>query len=193
MLDEIDLLNKGINPLMTWAEDLAEYIVKAVISKGYDFETLFKKFAKGHNYLDEQSFLNSMQEIRVDNRFKLDKIKQFYYYIDDNKNQRVNFREMESIVKNYWNKSSQKLIDEIMDSLKIQIERNKIKIKDIVKTLESYSRNDLIDNKSFRRVLLKDLKLRLEDIDIDFMSEIYKDKRDKRSMKYTNFVKELEK
>ena len=101
MLDEIDLLNKGINPLMTWAEDLAEYIVKAVISKGYDFETLFKKFTKGHNYLDEQSFLSSMQEIRVDNRFKLDKIKQFYYYIDDDKNQRVNFREMESIVKTY--------------------------------------------------------------------------------------------
>ena len=56
-----------------------------------------------------------------------------------------------------------------MDSLKTQIERNKIKVKNIKSTLESYSRNDLIDNKSFRRVILKDFKLRIEDIDIDFM------------------------
>ena len=122
MLDEIDLLDRGINPLITWAESLAETIVKAVTAKPTDFETLFKRFATHKSYISEDEFVKAMQDIGVDNEFKVSKIKKFYYFIDDDKSQKVEFREMESIIKTQCTKTTQKLIDEILDSIKSQMD-----------------------------------------------------------------------
>lgn len=192
LLDELDLIDRGINPLMTWAEELSEYIVKSVISKGLDFETLFKKFSPGKTFLDEASFVKSMQDVGVDQKFKLAKIKKFYYFIDDDKNQKVNFREMEGIVKTHCSKTTQVLTEEILENIKNQIDRSKkLKLKDIRKILDDYGRNELIDQKSFSRALLKDCKLRLDELDVDFIAQIYRDKKDKRSIKYTQFLDEL--
>lgn len=101
MLDEIDLLDRGVNPLMTWAEELAEYIVKAVVSADTNFEKLFIKHSPSQKYLDQENFIKAMQDIGVDTKFKKEIIEKFYYFIDNDKNQKVEFDELESIVKTH--------------------------------------------------------------------------------------------
>ena len=176
MLEEIDLLDRGINPLITWAESLAETVVKAVTAKPTDFESLFKKFATHKSYISEDEFVKAMQDIGVDNEFKVSKIKKFYYFIDDDKSQKVEFREMESIIKTQCTKTTQKLMDEILESIKSQMDALKMKIHDMYKTFDQYSRNEIIDKKSFWTALTRDLKIRIGVIDLEFIWQIYRDK-----------------
>lgn len=190
-LDEIDLLDRGINPLMSWAENLSDTIVKAIAAKSTDFETLFRTFAPDKNYITEEQFIKAMKSINIDTKFDDAKIMKFYYFIDDDKSQRVEFREMESIIKTHWTKSPQKLMDEILDNLKFQMDENKIKVKDVYSALDGYSRNDLIDTKSFIRALKHDLKFHIDDIDLDFACKYYKDKRDRRSIRYSSLMDDL--
>lgn len=100
-LEEIDLLDRGINPLMSWAENLADTIVKAIAAQNTDFEALFKRYAPGKNYITESQFVEAMRSISVNSKFDPVKIMKFYYFIDDDKSQRVEFREMESIIKTH--------------------------------------------------------------------------------------------
>lgn len=168
MLEEIDLLDRGLNPLITWAEDLAETIVKAIIASSTDFEAIFQKYAPGRKFISEKEFLDAMLEIGVGSRFDDAKINKFYYFIDDDKSQKVEFREMESIIKTHCTKTPQKLMDEILEEIKVQMEKRKYIIKDIYRTLDSYSRDGLIDRKSFRNALTRDLKFDFDEIDLDF-------------------------
>jgi Ca2+-binding EF-hand superfamily protein len=190
-LDEIDLIDRGINPLMSWAESLADTIVKAIAAQSTDFETLFRTFAPGKNYLTEDQFVKAMKSIRIDSKFDTAKIMKFYYFIDDNKNEKVEFREMESVIKTHCTKTPQKLMDEVLDSIKLQMDEKKIKIKEVYKTLDDYSRNDLIDTKDFTRALTHDLKFHIDEIDLDFACKYYKDKRDKRSIRYSSLMDDL--
>ena len=191
MLDEIDLLDRGINPLMTWAEELAEYIVKAVVAYDTNFEKLFIKHSPSNKYLNQKQFIKAMEEISVDSKFNADIIKKFYYFIDDDKNQKVDFKELESIVKTHCNKSNQKLTDEILDTVKSQMLSNKIKIRDLYYTLDGYSYHGLIDRKSFLKTLSRDLRIRLEEIDYSFLAIVYRDRRDKKSVRYSQFLDDL--
>jgi hypothetical protein len=59
-------------------------------------------------------------------------------------------------------------MDEILEEIKIQMEKRKYIIKDIYRTLDSYSRNGLIDKKSFIKALKIDLKFDFDDIDLEF-------------------------
>jgi len=191
MLDEIDMLDRGLNPLITWAEDLADTIVKAITARGTDFEAIFQKYAPGRKYISEKEFIDSMVDIGVASRYDTTKIQKFYYFIDDDKSQKVEFREMESIIKTHCTKTPQKLMDEILEEVKLQMDKKKYKIKDIYQALDSYSRDGLIDNKSFRKALTKDLKFHIDEIDLDFACQIYKDKIDKRSVRYSIFIDDI--
>lgn len=191
MLDELDMLDRGLNPLMTWAEDLAASIVKAITAKSTDFETIFKKYAPGKNVITEDQFATAMKDIGVSDQFGPEKIRKFYYFIDDDKSQMVEFREMESIIKTHCTKTPQKLMDEILEELKLQMQDKRIKVNDIYRTLDDYSREELIDKKSFRKALTRDLKFHIDDIDLDFACQIYKDKRDTRSVRYSTFMDDL--
>ena len=191
MLEEIDLLDRGINPLMTWAEELAEYIVKAVVANDTNFEKLFIKHSPSNKYLNQKEFVKAMEEISVDSKFKVDIIKKFYYFIDDDKNQKVDFKELESIVKTHCNKSNQKLTNEILDTVKSQMLSNKIKIKDLYYTLDGYSYHGIIDRKSFIKTLSRDLRIRLEEIDYSFLAIIYRDRKDRKSVRYSQFLDDL--
>ena len=169
MLEEIDLLDKGINPLITWAESLAETIVKAVTAKPTDFETLFKRFATHKSYISEDEFVKAMQDIGVDNEFKVSKIKKFFYFIDDDKSQKVEFIEMESIVKTQCTKTTQQLKDDILDLIKNQLASSRQELSDMHKAFDQYSRNNLIEKKSFWTALTRDLKIRIGVIDLEFI------------------------
>jgi Ca2+-binding EF-hand superfamily protein len=191
MMDEIDLINKGINPLMTWAEELAEYIVKAIVANDTDYKSLFLKHSSSGKYLSEKEFITTMEDIHVNDKFKVDILKKFYYFIDNDKNQQVDFKELESIVKTHCTKTNLKMTNEILDSVKSQMSVNKLGIKDVYSALDKYSYKELIDRKSFTKGLIKDLRIRLSDIDIDFISVLYRDKKDIKSVRYSQFMDDL--
>ena len=190
-IDELDLLDRGINPLMSWAESLADTIIKAIAAQNTDFETLFRKYAPGKNYITESQFVEAMRSISVNSKFDPSKIIKFFYFIDDDKSQTVEFREMESIIKTHCTKTPQKLMDEILDEIKLQMDDRKVKVKDVYRTLDGYSRKELIDNGSFIRALKHDLKFHLDQIDLDFACKIYRDRKDKRSIRYSTFMDDL--
>ena len=189
-LEDIDLLDRGINPLMSWAENLADTIVKAIIAQNTDFHELFTKYAPGKKNITEPQFLEAMRSISVNSKFDSTKISKFYYFIDDDKSGEVSFKEMEGIIKTHCTKTPQKLMDEILDEIKLQME-DTISVSTVYKTLDRYSKKELIDNGSFMRALKHDLKFHLDQIDLDFTSRLYRDKRDKESIRYSTFMDDL--
>ena len=176
---------------MTWAEDLAASIVKAITAKNTDFESIFKRYAPGKNYITQNQFIDAMKDLGVTTKYDSQKLQKFYYFIDDDKSQRVDFRELESIIKTHCTKTPVKLMDEILEEIKIQMKENRIKVKDIYQALDKYSRDQLIDTRSFRKALTRDLKFHLDEIDIDFACQKYKDHEDRRSVRYSTFIDDL--
>lgn len=82
-------------------------------------------------------------------------------------------------------------MDEILDEIKLQMEDKDIKVKDVYRILDGYSRRELIDNGSFIRTLKHDLKFHLDQIDLDFICKVYRDRKDKRSVRYSSFMDDL--
>lgn len=81
-------------------------------------------------------------------------------------------------------------MDEILDEIKLQMDDD-ITVSTVYKTLDKYSRRELIDNASFMRALKHDLKFHLDQIDLDFISRLYRDKKNKEFIRYSTFMDDL--
>lgn len=68
---------------------------------------------------------------------------------------------------------------------------NKIKVKHIYDTLDGYSHEGLVDRRNFVKALSRDLRIRLDDIDFNFLSMIYRDKKDSKNVRYSQFIDDL--
>ena len=66
-----------------------------------------------------------------------------------------------------------------------------MKISEMYKTFDMYSYNEIIDQKSFWTVLTRDLKIQIGVIDLEFVWQNYRDKRDKRSVRYSSLIDDL--
>lgn len=81
-------------------------------------------------------------------------------------------------------------MDEVLDEIKIKM-ADKFTLKDIYRALSVSSRKELVDIGAFKRVFRNDVKLEISQIDLDFMVNYYRDKRDKKSVKYMMFMDDL--
>jgi hypothetical protein len=81
LFEELDLIDRHINPLMVWAIDMADSINKIIYIKGFSsFNTFISKYSRDGKRVTLTEFLKSSMTLGITELFKEGDIKRFFQY-----------------------------------------------------------------------------------------------------------------
>lgn len=76
--DELEMVKKGVNPLMEFALDFSEQVKKTLYSMHKKPKIFFNKYADQHEEIIEERFMKAVKDLNLMDNFTMDQLKKYF-------------------------------------------------------------------------------------------------------------------
>ena len=133
--EELNKLVKNIDPVKEWMKDICSDLQKSLAIKNESIYKFFSIYADNNDRITKSKFHDAFEDLKLNKIYDEDRINEFYYYSDINKNEVVSCNELQKTIRTYCQKDTDEFIKDIIHDIANKLIKKKVMYEEFEKDM----------------------------------------------------------
>ena len=135
---ELNKLTKNIDPVKEWMKDICSDLQKSLAIKNESIYKFFSLYADTNDRISKSKFHDAFEDLKLNIEYDEDRINEFYYYSDINKNEVVSCNELQKTIRTYCQKDTDEFVKEIVEDIAKRLVKKGVMYEEFEKDMQKF-------------------------------------------------------